>query len=90
MLRSFVSALVVVLAVGAHAAGPAFYMDDARGDDALAGTSADTAWRSLERVNAAVLQPGDRVLFRRGGVWRGQLVPHSGAAALGASGAAPP
>jgi len=34
---------------------------------------------SLKEVNALELMPGDTVLFRRGGVWRGQLRPRSGA-----------
>jgi len=32
----------------------------------------------LKEVNDLVLAPGDTVLFRRGGVWRGQLRPRSG------------
>jgi hypothetical protein len=56
----------------------AFYVDAARGDDAQDGLKPETAWRSLARVNRAPLSPGDRVLFRRGQAWRGQLVPQSG------------
>jgi len=33
---------------------------------------------SLDEVNALELMPGDAVLFRRGGVWHGQLQPRSG------------
>ena len=39
---------------------------------------AQSAWRSLSKVNAAELRPGDKVLFQRGGSWRGTLVPRSG------------
>lgn len=49
------------------------------GDDARNGLTPECAWRSLERVNAARLAPGDKVLFQRGGLWRGQLRPQSGA-----------
>ncbi len=56
----------------------AVYHVDPQGDDGRNGLSPQTAWRSLERVNTAPLQPGDRVLFRRGGQWRGQLLPQSG------------
>lgn len=55
-----------------------FYVDAAGGDDARDGLNAQSAWRSLARVNRASLAPGDRVLFRRGQTWRGQLVPRSG------------
>lgn len=34
--------------------------------------------KTLEEVNAMVVPPGSKVLFKRGGVWRGQLQPRSG------------
>jgi hypothetical protein len=55
-----------------------FYVDATRGDDAQDGLMPETAWRSLTKVNHAPLIPGDRVLFRRGQTWRGQLIPQSG------------
>ncbi len=72
--------LLCAAALAAQGAPRAYHVDDARGDDARDGATPATAWRTLERVNAADLQPGDRVLFRRGGTWRGQLRPRSGAA----------
>ena len=33
---------------------------------------------TLDELNARVLRPGSKVLFRRGGVWRGHLVAQSG------------
>jgi len=81
-LREFVF-LTVCTASGAAWAErtvPAtFYVDSEKGDDAAAGTAAAAAWKSLEKVNAAELIPGDQVLFKRGGLWRGQLTPQSGA-----------
>ncbi len=73
-----VAFLAVSAACAARTAPATFYVDSERGSDAAAGTDEAAAWRSLERVNAAELLPGDAVLFRRGGLWRGQLVPHSG------------
>ena len=55
-----------------------FHVDAAQGDDARDGLAPDKAWRSLSKVNRAPLAPGDRVLFRRGQTWRGQLIPQSG------------
>jgi hypothetical protein len=52
-----------------------YHVDSARGDDSAAGTQPDKAWRSLEKVNATVLKPGDQVLFKAGGRWSGQLRP---------------
>lgn len=59
-----------------------YYVDDAQGDDGQDGRDPQTAWRSLEKVNRTSLKPGDTVLFKCGGRWRGQLIPQSGAAGL--------
>ncbi len=66
-----------VLVVAANAA--VFHVDDQQGDDDASGRTPAEAWRTLERVNRADLRPGDRVAFRRGGIWRGQLRPCSDA-----------
>ena len=48
------------------------------GNDVADGLTPATAWKSLEKVNNAVLGFGDTVLFRRGDVFRGHLEPKSG------------
>lgn len=55
-----------------------FYIDRANGRDTAEGTRETTAWQSLDKVNNAVFMPGDQILFRRGGLWRGQLMAQSG------------
>lgn len=55
-----------------------YYLDDAGGSDSNDGKTALTAWKTLEKLNAAVLQPGDKIHFKRGGVWRGQIKGRSG------------
>lgn len=62
-------------------AAPVTYYVAPEGDDTRDGQAPERAWRSLARVNAATAAPGDRILFRRGGQWRGQLIPRSGSAA---------
>jgi hypothetical protein len=42
--------------------------------DANPGTTRRKPWRSLEKANAKRFQPGDRVLFRAGSTWSGQLL----------------
>ncbi|MFI6480780.1 hypothetical protein ACIBH1_22830 [Nonomuraea sp. NPDC050663] len=54
-------------------AGTTYYVDSRDGDDGSAGTSATKPWRSLDKVNAADLKPGDAISFRRGGSWNGAL-----------------
>ena len=58
--------------------GRTFFVSSASGDDSFDGLSPQAAWRSLGKVNATELRPGDKVLFQRGGSWRGTLVPRSG------------
>lgn len=43
------------------------------GDDSARGTGRRTAWRTIERVNRAHLQPGDRVLFQASQTFTGNL-----------------
>lgn len=59
------------------------FVDDVDGDDSADGTSPETAWRSLARVNAFIPRTSTRISFKRGGTWRGQLVLHGGSAARG-------
>ena len=72
---------IVIMGVTAlmPAASAATYYVSADGSDANDGASPERAWRSLDKVNMAALEPGDHVLFRRGDQWRGSLHPRSGA-----------
>lgn len=63
-------------------AAQSYFVDSAAGDDARTGTSAATAWKTLTPVNARTFVPGDRLCFKAGGSWTGQLAPRgSGSAA---------
>jgi len=58
-----------------------YYVDCAASNDKGAGTSPETAWQTIDRVNRSNFQPGDSILFKRGCTWWEQLtVPSSGAA----------
>jgi hypothetical protein len=52
-----------------------YHVDSTTGDDQHSGTDPAEAWRSLDRVNAHVFQPGDRLLFRSEMTYVGQLKP---------------
>ncbi|KQC00305.1 hypothetical protein AQF98_12510 [Pedobacter sp. Hv1] len=52
-----------------------YFIDNVNGNDNYLGKSSKQAWKTLAKVNAQVFQPGDQVLFKRGGKWKGQLVP---------------
>ena len=64
----------------AHAANTTYYVDPA-GNDGANGTSPTTAWKSLGKVNGTNFGPGDKILFKRGGVWHGSLSVRSQGAA---------
>jgi hypothetical protein len=51
------------------------FVDSEAGDDQADGLAPSSAWRTLARVNAESLQPGDSLCFRVGGSWTGQLAP---------------
>jgi parallel beta-helix repeat protein len=61
--------------------GTAYYIDAQNGNDANNGLSAETAWRTLAKVNATTFAPGSQILLRRGQVWQeGLVIPNSGEA----------
>jgi hypothetical protein len=49
------------------------YYISPRGNDAQDGTTVGTAWRTIDRVNTATFQPGDRVLFEGGQTFTGSI-----------------
>ncbi|MEV6790777.1 right-handed parallel beta-helix repeat-containing protein [Streptomyces sp. NPDC051320] len=65
----------------APAHGTTFYVDAAAGHDSASGTDPHAAWRSLARVDRTTFRPGDRILLKAGGTWRGQLWPKGSGAA---------
>ncbi len=52
-----------------------YYIDAKEGADDGDGLSPKTAWKSLERANTATFSPGDKILFKAGDEWMGQLHP---------------
>src|SRR5580704_10130737 len=64
-----VAAAVPLLAQSVH------YLDCIGGNDLLDALTPQTAWKSLDRVNAITFQPGDSLLLRRGTVCTGMLAP---------------
>ena len=70
--------IIATLGVALSAAAATWHVDSEGGDDAADGLCPATAWRTLKRVNKAKIAPGDKVLFKRGGLWRGTLFPASG------------
>jgi len=78
------STLLLLLAVATQAVLAVTYYVSPSGNDSNSGTSQNQAWRTIARVQQHMLQiqPGDQVLFQRGGVYPGLLsIYRSGTAA---------
>lgn len=52
-----------------------YYVDSEFGDDRYDGQSRQTAFRTLERMNAVILRGGDSVMLKAGGTYSGNLRP---------------
>src|SRR5262245_42054512 len=61
------------------------YHVSAAGDDARDGTAPGRAWRTVARANRQALRPGDRLLFRGGDAFEGNLVVKANGAPSAAS-----
>lgn len=79
--RHLFCVVVCLLVFQARCLAADYYVDASGGRDANSGGSPSAAWRTIARVNAHTgFAPGDRILLKRGEVWREQLlVPCSGA-----------
>ncbi len=60
--------------------GTVYYISSINGDNTNAGTSPEAAWETLSAYSKIRkdLEPGDCVLFERGGVYRGNIILASG------------
>lgn len=58
--------------------GNTYYVDAINGEDTNEGTSEETPWKTLEKVNAFVFSPGDKILFKTGCVWDNQQLKPQG------------
>ncbi|AFZ69632.1 discoidin domain-containing protein [Deinococcus peraridilitoris] len=56
--------------------GQTYYVDCDNGNDSDNGKTSGEAWASLHKVNRSDLDPGDRLLLKRGCSWAGPLNAH--------------
>ncbi len=72
MMRLLVAILLAASVSVANA--KAYYVDAESGHDSNSGKSERKAWATLWKVNNSKFKPGDRILFRAGTKYHGQLV----------------
>ncbi|MWV43964.1 hypothetical protein GRF59_09990 [Paenibacillus sp. HJL G12] len=79
LFRSFCMTVLMFLCGGAlfavSASAATYYVDSVSGNDANSGTGETAAWKTLTKVNGVTFQPGDQILFKKGGSWTGTLWP---------------
>lgn len=72
---------LVFFSVGFSAHAATYYVDATLGSNSNNGTSVDTPWQTISKVNGTTRSPGDIVLFKKGETFTGQLsVNQSGTA----------
>lgn len=60
-----------------------YYLSNS-GDDSNSGLSPDTPWKTIDKLNQAVLNAGDRIFFKSGEVFYGNLILKYGGSASSA------
>lgn len=56
------------------ASAATYYVDATGGDDDNNGLTTTAAWQTVGKVNATTFGPGDNILFKRGEIWREELI----------------
>ena len=73
-MRKTMILLLFSFLLAACSDGPAcYYLDATGGNDTNSGLAPDKAWKSPEKLREVKLQPGDKVLLKRGEVFNGEL-----------------
>ena len=65
--------MILITILSLFLSGTTFYVSSSQGHDANSGTSPEQAWQTLEQVSNSSFEPGDRILFRAGDEFIGQL-----------------
>lgn len=77
-------AICFFLAAAASVTGAStYYVDSVSGSDANTGTAATRAWKTLDRVNRQTFLAGDKLSFKAGTSYSGQLQPRGSGAVIG-------
>ena len=69
--------IILLLALNSPAFATDYFVNSSKGDDHKNdGLSPTSPWRTIEKVNSAftIFKPGDRILFKRGDIFKGTLI----------------
>ena len=70
-----IAATFVHLLPGTSADTANYHVDANQGLDSNPGTAPEAPWKTFQKVNATTFKPGDRILLKAGGSWKGMLHP---------------
>jgi hypothetical protein len=72
--RGLIAALLyVTMGFAVAAFGATYHVDSETGSDGNNGRSSQTAWETLEKASSVAYKRGDRILLKRGSVFKGTL-----------------
>lgn len=71
---AFIVIITLFFAAGQTLAAT-YYLDSVNGNDDNSGTSPQSAWQSLEKINSTTFTAGDKILLKAGASWKGFLWP---------------
>lgn len=72
-MKPYLLSLVLLVSALSIAIGQNTYYVSSNGNDINDGRSTNTPFRTLDKINTLALQPGDKILLRRGDTFRGML-----------------
>jgi len=76
LISNIILVLMFILGTGCASENKSkTYFISPDGNDGNTGLSKSAPWKTFERINQTVFQPGDAILFESGGVWNGQMRP---------------
>lgn len=64
-----VAILMTLPITGFAAEGKVYYIDSVDGDDSASGTASSSAWKTTANIESLSLNAGDKILFKRGGIY---------------------
>src|SRR3989338_2270270 len=73
----FIVSLLFIFGLSSRTFAATYYIDATTGNDSNDGLSQSTPWKTVLKVNNSIFQPGDYLLFKRGEIWREQLLVSS-------------
>ncbi len=70
--------LIAFMTISFISTATTYYVDATLGNDDNNGLSQNKAWKTIDRISDQSFAPGDKILFKRGEVWKGEQLEVDG------------